>query len=330
MKIQRTLLATFAACLLAGAATVARAQSSAAQGLPSEVAAKVAALSSAKPAERASAACALGRMREVAAPAVPHLVKLLSDGAPLSPEQGCGNQEPFEDEGWEPGYEQVREPSPGEAATHALMAIGEPAMGALKETLLRGADWRARKNAAWALAHRGEAIDELVQALRDEAWQVRAQSAYALFQRGGAETKVVEALIAAALKDAAWQVRQQAVFALGHKGSGQTDVVAPLAAALRDADARVRGEAAGALWHTADSRAFEPLMAALRDEDSGVRKRAAQTLGNRAGDREVQLLIAARNDKNARVREGVRRALDVIKDRMRGTETSLRPVNIPD
>jgi HEAT repeat protein len=103
-----------------------------------------------------------------------------------------------------------------------------------------------------------------------------------------------------------------------------------LIAALKHEDWRVRAGAAGALWHCADSRAFEPLMAALKDENSEVREKAAGTLGNRAGDREVQLLIEARNDPDARVRKGVRKALDVIKHRMRGRVTNLRRIPIPD
>jgi HEAT repeat protein len=296
---------------------------------PAEVRKHMESLSSEDPAQRAAAACALGRMGERAAAAIPALVALLSDGAPIPSQNGCGNQEPFEDEAWAPEYEQVKEPSPGEAATHALMAIGEQALEPLKAVLLRGDHWRARKNAAWALAHRGEAVEQLVAALKDTAWQVRSQAAYALFQRGGGGRQVIEAL-SAAMNDEAWQVREQAVFALGHKSRGEADVVKPLIAALKHEDARVRAGAAASLWHCADSTAFAPLMAALKDENPEVRENAAGTLGNRAGDREVQLLIDARNDPDSRVRKGVRRALEIIKHRMRGKITNLRRIQIPD
>jgi HEAT repeat protein len=308
---------------LGGGATV-----SGRQAAQTEVQEQIQALTSADPIERAAAACALGRMRERAAPAIPHLIALLGDGTPIPPLRSCGNEEPFEDEEWEPRYEEVYEPSPGEAATHALMAIGGPALGALKQTLL-GSNWRARKNAAWALAHRGDAVKELTLALQDPAWQVRAQAAYALFQRGGASREVIEALLAAT-QDKAWQVREQAVFALGHKGSGPVDVVPPLINLLKDDRAEIRHGAALALWHNADGRAFAPLMSALKDEREKVREQAAETLGNRAGDREVQLLIEARNDPDPKVRAGVRRALAVIKHRMQGRVTSLRRVPIPD
>jgi HEAT repeat protein len=327
-KIHR-LLAFLAVHSILGIAAVSYAQQSIPGDLPAEVKKQIESLASEDPVNRASAACALGRMGERAAPAIPALTALLSDGATLPSRNGCGNQEPFEDEAWEPDYKEVKEPSPGEAATHALMAIGEQALEPLKDVLLHGDHWRARKNAAWALAHRGDAIEQLVAALKDTAWQVRAQAAYALFQRGGDSPQVIEALTAA-VNDEAWQVREQAVFALGHKGSSEADVVNSLIAALKHEDWRVRAGAAGALWHCADSRAFEPLMAALKDENSEVREKAAGTLGNRAGDREVQLLIEARNDPDARVGKGVRKALDVIKMRMRGRVTNLRRIPIPD
>jgi HEAT repeat protein len=328
MKKLQTVLAILAVHSMMGIGAASYAQRNGPGEMPAEVRKQIELLASEDPIERAAAACALGRMGERAAPAIPALVALLSDGAPIPANNSCGNQEPFEDEGWEPQYEQVKEPSPGEAATHALMAIGEQALEPLKDVLQRGEHWRARKNAAWALAHRGEAVEQLVAALKDDAWQVRAQAAYALFQRGGDGRQVIVAL-SAAVNDEAWQVREQAVFALGHKGS-EADAVKSLIVALNHEDARVRAGAAGSLWHCADSGAFEPLMEALKDEDPRVRKNAANTLGNRAGDREVQLLIAARNDPDVRVREGARQALEVIKHRMRGNVTNLRRIAIPD
>jgi HEAT repeat protein len=328
MKKMRAALTILAVHSILGIGAASYAQQNVPGDTPAEVRKQIELLSSEDPVNRASAACALGRMGERATPAIPALVALLSDGAAIPTKNGCGNREPFEDEPWEPEYEQVKEPSPGEAATHALMAIGEQALEPLKDVLLRGEHWRARKNAAWALAHRGEAVEQLVAALKDAAWQVRAQAAYALFQRGGDGRQVIEAL-SAAVNDEVWQVREQAVFALGHKGS-DADAVKSLIAALKHEDARVRAGAAGSLWHCADSSAFEPLMEALKDEDPKVRKNAAGTLGNRAGDREVQLLIAARNDPDSRVREGVRQALEIIKHRMQGKVTNLRRIPIPD
>src|SRR6267142_6745760 len=114
--------------------------------LDADVREKMAALASSDPVARASAACALGRMQRRAVAAIPRLVALMSDGTAINPEQSCGQQEPFEDEQWQPRYPEVYEPSPGEAATQALMAIGEPALRALKDAMLLSEDWRVRKN----------------------------------------------------------------------------------------------------------------------------------------------------------------------------------------
>ena len=330
-----TLAAALAAFALGGAAA---AQVSAARpaGVRREapapaagekVAALVARLGSADAQERAEAACALGRMGEAARAAVPALVKLLSDGAPVA--RTCGGDPPLEDEEWEPDYPTVKETSVGEAATQALTGVGDAAHDALVGALTAAESWRARKNAAWALAHRGDAraMRAMLGALRDPAWQVRAEAAYALFQRGGDSAETVRALVEAAEGDPAWQVRRQAVFALGHKSSGPVDVAAPLLGVMRrDADTRVRAEAAGALWHSADSRSFPALVEALKDPDSGVRARAADTLGNRAGNEDVPLLVAALKDPDARVREGARRALRIVRQRSEGRVTNLRPL----
>jgi HEAT repeat protein len=268
------------------------------QRLDADVREQMVALGSSDPVARASAACALGRMQRRAVAAIPSLVELLSDGTSIKPEQSCGQQEPFEDEQWQPRYAEVYEPSPGEAATQALLAIGEPALRALKDVLLLNENWRARKNAAWALAHRGEAVEQLITALQDPVWQVRAQAAYALLQRGGDSHLVIWALVGR-LKDEAWQVREQSAMALAQKGSSGEDF-------------------------------FPPLLEALKDDNGKVRDAVAFALGFSADDREVDLLIAARNDPDKRVRSGVRRALNVIKQRMNGTSTNLRRRKIPN
>jgi HEAT repeat protein len=301
IKLSRivTLSLTFFAL---GAGTYLHAQRTRAAYRPltgdAEIREKQVALASSDPVARASAACALGRMQRRAVAAIPSLIALLSDGTSIKPQQSCGQQAPFEDEQWQPRYAEVYEPSPGEAATQALLAIGDPALAALKDALLLNENWRARKNAAWALAHRGEAIEQLITALHDPAWQVRAQAAYALFQRGGDRHLVIWALVAR-LKDEAWQVREQAAMALAQKGSSGENF-------------------------------FPPLLEALKDDNGKVRDAVASALGSSADDPEVDLLIAARHDPDKRVRTGVRRALDMIKQRMNGTTTNLRVRKIPN
>lgn len=284
-------------------------------------------LQSQTPQERAAAACALGRMETRGAAAIPALAGLLSDGA--SVKKTCGYESPFEDEEWQPEYETVKETTVGEAATQALIAVGPASLDALIDNLTTNASWRGRKNAAWALAHRGnaQAMQQMLVALKDEAWQVRAEAAYALFQRGGAKEETVNALIAAT-RDEAWQVRQQATAALGHKGSSKVDVAETLMHLLReDKDARVRGEAAWGLRQMANGRLFPTLLEALKDEnDAGVRNRIAETLGHRAGNDEVPLLIAALKNENAHVRAGAKAALKIVKVRSQGTTTYLKPL----
>lgn len=339
MRMKFTLTSATAAAALSVstlfvAATASAHESEGAQGAHAQSPARasgeveklIARLGSSDAASRAGAACALGRMEAKAAPAIPRLVALLADGAPV--DKTCGNEPPFEDEQWEPDYETVKETTVGEAATHALMAVGDEGHQALAVALTEAADWRARKNAAWALAHRGDApaMRRMVAALRDAAWQVRVEAAYALFQRGGDGAEIVAALAVAASGDEDWRVRKQAAFALGHKG-GAAGVPESLLRVLReDADARVRAEAAGGLWHSAGSREFPALMAALKDEDKGVRGRVAETLGNRAGNDDVPVLIAALKDRDERVRDGARRALRIVKQRSEGQVTNLRPL----
>jgi HEAT repeat protein len=312
----------------AAAAPAPTAQNAAAAEVPAEVQGLVARLRAQSPAERVEAACALGRMEARAASAIPVLVELLNDGAAVK--ETCGNEHPFEDEAWEPDYESVRETTVGEAATQALMAVGSAALEPLTETLTNmNATWRARKNAAWALAHTGDrrAMQRMLVALRDPAWQVRVEAAYALFQRGDDDPETVEALAVAATQDEVWQVRHQAAFALGHKGSSAADVASRLTVVmLKDREARVRREAAGGLWHMAGAREFPSLFEALKDSDARVREAAASTLGNRAGNDEVPLLIAALKDTDARVRSGARRALKIVKERSEGRVTNLRPL----
>jgi hypothetical protein len=300
IKISRAITLSFT--VLAFSGLYVQAQSTRAAYKPAtldgDVREQMTALGSSDPVARASAACALGRMQRRAVAAIPLLVRLLSDGAAIKPSQSCGQQEPFEDEQWQPRYAEVYEPSPGEAATQALLAIGDPAMGAIKDALLLNENWRARKNAAWALAHRGEAVEPLITALQDSDWHVRTQAAYALFQRGGDGHLVIWALVGR-LKDEAWQVREQAAMALGEKGSSGENF-------------------------------FAPLLETLKDDHSKVRDAVASALGSSAGDAQVDLLIAARKDPDKRVRTGVKRSLDVIKHRMNGTTTSLRKRKIPN
>jgi len=101
----------------------------------------VSALASPNPAARAAAACELGRIGARAA--IPQLIALLEDGTPLPRQIVCGIEPPFEDESWAPNHAEVLEPSPGEAAARALIALRSKAAAPLKQTLAGAAHWRA-------------------------------------------------------------------------------------------------------------------------------------------------------------------------------------------
>jgi HEAT repeat protein len=237
-----------------------------------DVAEKLKELSSADATRRVAAACALAGMGMQAASAVPSLVRLLADDAAVSPELICYR-------GIEPSsggeFEGLRKPSPGEAATQALIAIGKPAVGPLIEALADGRP-QARKNAAWALAEirDARAADPLVKALGDEAWQVRAFATMGLGELRSERS--VEPLLAAFRSEKNPQVRWYAAASLGQFRDPR--VVEPLIAALKDGEPRVRAYAAASLGQMRDRRAVAPLTAALNDPSQQVRTYARASL----------------------------------------------------
>jgi len=132
-----------------------------------------------------------------------------------------------------------------------------------------------RQQIARALGEIGsaEAVEPLIQALRDEDESVRAAAANALGRIGDA--RAVEPLIQA-LRDSNWRVRAAAAEELGR--IRDVRAVKPLIQALRDSNWRVRAAAAEALGRIGDARAVEPLVQALGDEDKSVRAAAAGAL----------------------------------------------------
>ncbi len=192
------------------------------------------ALKSQNAVERATAACALGEMRESAAPAISHLIRLLGDETPVRITEcgGRGKGRFFDDDD-----------SPGKEAAIALSRIGPLAVDPLI-LALKTQEVPARKNAAFSLGllKDDRTVDPLIAAISDSAWQVRSQAAWGLGLKH--DSRAVEPLITA-LKDAEWQVREQAAWASGLVGN--RDSVEPLTTALRDDHSRVRAQAAWAL-----------------------------------------------------------------------------------
>lgn len=236
---------------------------------------KIQELSSSDAAKRASAACALQKMGPRAEPAIPALIALLKDGTRVAPELVC-YREYFSEQSIDPEFPGLIEPSPGEAAMQALIALGhssvEPLIGALRDN-----DWRARKNAAQAFVYLSDAraLKPLVTALRDDSWQVRTHAATALGVGQQRSEAMTEPLIVA-LKDAYGPVRWSAATSLGL--IRDTRAVPALIDALKGGDGKLRMVAATALGHIRDGRAIEPLTYALKDESAQVRKNAQMAL----------------------------------------------------
>lgn len=272
-----------------------------------DVAEKVKELSAADATQRVTAACALASMGPRAAPAVPSLVRLLADDTAVSRELVCyrGIEPSTGDE-----FEGLWKPSPGEAATQALIAIGRPAVEPLIGALTDKQP-QARKNAAWALAEIRDtrAAEPLVGLLNDEAWQVRAFVVIGLGEVGNVQ--MAGSLVAAFRNEQNPQVRWYMAASLGR--FHDACVIEPLIDALKDAQPRVRAYAAASLGQVQSPLSVEPLIAALSDESAQVRMYAAASLGQVRDQRAVEPLNAALKDQDKQVRMYARSALDQLR-----------------
>ncbi|MGB9181823.1 MAG: HEAT repeat domain-containing protein [Pyrinomonadaceae bacterium] len=306
-----------------------------AEQAPQSVREQIKLLQSANPAERAMAACELGEMGAQAKAAIPALIQILGDDAPVD-QVDCGRRGNFHRKNKWNGIDKT---SPGEIAAVGLSAIGqasvEPlitaarsdkaharanalfALGLLKgartvEPLIAGlkdADKEVRARAAWGLGLKQDerVVLPLVETLRDSEAKVREQSAWALGLQG--DERSVEPLLNA-LRDAEASVREQAAWALGLKGDERS--VEALNAALTDQSSDVREQAAWALGLKGDERSVEPLIAALKDTDADVRSQSAWALGLRHDERAVDPLMAALQDTDRDVREQAKWALGLL------------------
>ena len=203
-----------------------------------------------------------------------------------------------------------------DAATGALLAIGEPAVTTLGAclsdplltvqelassvlariadarvltpliTALVSPDWIVRMHAAKALGRiqDPEAVTPLVPLLQDSVKAVREETSAALAAIGAA---ALPSLLGA-LTHGEWLVRLHAVEALGKTRS--PEAVSPLLSVLfNDRDRAVREDAVRALGHIGDARAVEFLVTAMKD--SGLRPLAVEALGQIGDRRAVPVLI---------------------------------------
>jgi len=184
-------------------------------------------------------------------------------------------------------------------ARDALVEIGAPAVELLI-VALRNTDSDVRDRATRALGALKDprAVEPLIMALKDDPdSDVRKSAAAAL---GAAkDPRAVEPLIVALKAPDALRIRDS--------GVGMREFKDP-ASLPKDADWKVRKNAAEALGALKDHRAVEPLIAALEDWNSGVRDSAAGALKG-IGAPAVEPLIAALRDPNAWLRLGAARVL---------------------
>ncbi len=269
------------------------------------------ALTDADPAKRAEAACALGRKGHKATAAVPHLIRLMNDGAEV-PASLCYGKNGW----WSRQYPgRVHMVMVGRLAASALTNIAdgapEPVEAALMAAMKTGPDL-TRAHAAWAMGamDHDESIPDLGQIIRnDEYAYAREQATWAL---GAIGNKAGIELLNMAIDDPHASVREQAAWALGAIGSH--DGVDGLVQALEDDNPDVREQAAWALGAVGSSKGVPALMKVMTDEDAEVREQAAWALGAIGSHDGVDGLVQALEDDNPDVREQAAWALGAIGD----------------
>ena len=221
------------------------------------------------PQERARAACAAGRKRDLEA--IPTLIAMLSDDTKTESLR-C-----WEGGRWTPALDTFKHASPGEEAALALASMGRAAFPSLVNQLDNG-NATARRNAAWAIgeltnmlpAERTSATTGLVALLNDaDAW-VRMASARALGELR--DQRATESLIATLL-DSDWQVRQMAAWALSELKDDRA-VKALGSVLLADSRPEVRRGAAEALGEIRSAEALPFLRQAANDSEASVSAKA--------------------------------------------------------
>jgi HEAT repeat protein/beta-lactamase regulating signal transducer with metallopeptidase domain len=226
-------------------------------------------LNSPNPAQRAAAACSLGKAGAVEA--IPALIRLLGDDTPIQPFR-C-----WDSGRWSPAREALKQASPGEQAAIALASLGQAAVEPLIVALSIG-ERSVRRNAAWAIgeirggrsADRSAAIDPLIAALGDEDVWIRLAAAASLGEMR--PRRATEALLAR-LSDSEWSVRRTVAWALGEMKT-RAGVESLTALLINDEAEGVRRMAAWALGEIRDRAALDALTMALNDRDQRVRATA--------------------------------------------------------
>lgn len=223
--------------------------------------------------ERAREACEAGRRRAIEA--IPKLISMLGDDAPVEPLKCWDNGR------WNPALETFKQPSPGEEAAIALASMGTPALEPLTNAL-NDSNQSVRRNAAWAIGEltnmrgdeRAQAVPPLISLLNDFDEWVRMAAVRALGEIR--DERAVEKLINV-LSDAAWKVRELGAWALGEMKEERA-VQALCKMLLEDSHAEARETAAWALGEIRSSQAVAFLNQALNDPEMRVREKAKWAL----------------------------------------------------
>ncbi|RMH10001.1 MAG: HEAT repeat domain-containing protein [Nitrospirae bacterium] len=186
-----------------------------------------------------------------------------------------------------------------EAAASILATIGDERVIAPLRTALCSPDWVVRMHAARALGRLKavEAVGTLILLLQDPVPTVRQESVHALQAIGRPAVRT----LLQSLHDRDWRVRLRATEALGILGSAEA--VDPLIMLLQhDPDIAVRQDAARALGQLGNTRAVEPLLHAMAE--SRLRAVVIEALGQLKDRRAVPALVALVKTFNASEYEG--------------------------
>lgn len=197
-------------------------------------------------------------------------------------------------------------------AWHAAGLCSGPARRPSLLTQLAHDDEDVQVAAAMALGSRGneDAIDALLQAVRDGRPRVRAAAVQALADVGGARGGAALATVLESLVDLDEALRRVALHGL--RGASPERAEPALVAHLVDDSADVRLAALTALRDLASLTATTPVRALLVDADVRVRLLSLSVLERHGGAADRQAVQERVNDADARVRAMARDAVRAL------------------
>jgi len=248
--------------------------------------------------QRMRAALLLSRAGSDVTPAVPWLVRLLSDTAAFDPK--------LEKDSVITRYLQAPA-SINRIAAKTLVRIGKPAIRPLVNALDdENESVRLQAIEIISAIDPAAALKPLVQTFRDTSLAIREKTVEAL-----AKTHDAQALLPY-LKDKNPEVRKGVIDIVARIKDPK--LVEPLIHLLADRDSYVREKAAAALGELRDTAAVRPLIAALSDDISFVRRNAAEALGAIGDTRALKDLSLAKKDESDYVAATAAAALSRLLD----------------